>query len=229
MVGDLLEFVSSKIDPLERLDYAWDEWEADSYITPMDSDLISALGPVSRNALIGFGAAISIWIYRALEGHGKSQSFISFLEVAAASSLEDPILLDFEVDIDEWRGPKNGPYAVSMTSMIRLIHDLANLHIQADQIHFLKALFQHIRPETSVFEAWFDGCVDWLTREQVTEDLKPKDYEPGFFDILDFVGYPLPLAAFIPGTKMTKAECASAFEAQRFAISANNRYLSGRA
>ncbi len=226
-MDDFQVFVSEKISPLESLNYAWDEWEAWQYITPLDEKLTAALEPVSRNALIGFGTAISIWIFRALEGHGKSSLFFSFLEAAAASSLEDPCLLDFAVDIDDWRGPANGPYAVSMTSVGNLIHDLGNLHIQANQIHYLKSLYCHIRPKSSAFDDWFNGCVNWLTKEELTKHLKPFGYQPGFFDVLDFVGYPIPLTAFITGERLTPAEREEGFQNQRLAISKDNPFYLG--
>lgn len=225
MLTDFYAFVSAEIKPLETADYAWDEWQVRDYITPLDTELTDALEPVSRNALIAFATAICVWIYRSLENHGRSADYYVFLTAAAASSLEDPFLADIRVDIDGWRGPNNGPFAVSMTSILSMLHDLINLPIKENQIHYLKALFCHIRPNTPAFEAWFDASVAWLAETQVTDELRPADYEPDFFDELDFMGHPVPLTAFVPGITVSRLESEAAFERQRRVVLADNPFV----
>lgn len=193
-------------------DFVWDEWDVENYAEPIDDQEIERLDLISVNALIALSTAMTFWQYVRLRRSGMNPAAEHLLECIACSSNQRPSFEYLMLDPDEWRGPSNGPVAVSIDALNAAIFADDELYVIPENTFMVLQITRRAVAQRGAFEAWY-----LQARERLIER-----HPSGVRDILKDtprIGVPVALSEM-----MFDGVEEFSFEEQREALSPDNPF-----
>jgi hypothetical protein len=150
--------------------YAWDSWQSTSYFMFLDEALLSRLAPLSDNAVIGFGLAMTEWICARYFREMRSLGPLEYIDSVWAGTLQDIPVAFVEFADADWQGPILGPLRFA-----QLIAADLQFEAQADGGFAARACWAYhlavhvLGSQRAVFAAWADASLQILSANHKRE------------------------------------------------------------
>lgn len=194
LLGSFLAHVASQARQPGPPAFEWDEWAVHTYVEPLDEAEIDRLGALTPHALLCLATGLTLWTYHRLSPFGLNPAAADFIEVVSASTIEAPAFDYRPLDPDDWRGPQNGPFAVSLDALIDSVHDPAQVALLGDNVFCTLQMARRACEGDPALEDWYAQVRDRLLATRRLDQERPADHLPGFFDLHDFLSAPVPLS-----------------------------------
>jgi len=137
------------------VDYAWNEWEVQSYFNWADNAELARLSLLTGRANIALAIAICEWIEARFVPHGLDKRLSQYIDAGWAALIDRDYSEWIELEFPAWAGPVREPQLIAMGIINEAYYESDDNPEMAWRACYALNLARYVLPETADFEEWF--------------------------------------------------------------------------